>query len=214
MTRAAAILVHTEMRLTTGKLFARLKEMIGALLCLLRSQRSTLLPPASNRLFLATIHCALIFALFSAPAFSQTGTATINGQITDPQGRIVPNVSVQAVNTATNVVYPGKTNSSGIYSIGSLPPGSAPSRSCNTARADVRAHPRIPRRRSIHCPSVFEGTALHTYLSQLSAGRITDHSGRAASSHPQEMHARSLPSKPHRSSNGPSNRSLGRGIRA
>jgi hypothetical protein len=123
MTRAAAILVHREMRLTTGKLFARLKEMIGALLCLLRSQRSTLLPPASNRLFLATIHCALIIALFSAPAFSQTGTATINGQITDPQGRIVPNVSVQAVNTATNVVYPGKTNSSGIYSIGSLPPG-------------------------------------------------------------------------------------------
>jgi hypothetical protein len=66
---------------------------------------------------------ALIACVSAARVGAQTGTATINGQITDPQGRIVPNVSVQAVNTATSVIYPGKTNQSGIYSITALPPG-------------------------------------------------------------------------------------------
>ena len=54
---------------------------------------------------------------------AQTTNATINGQITDAQGGIVPGVEVQAVNIDTNAVYPGKTNNSGIYVIPSVPPG-------------------------------------------------------------------------------------------
>ena len=54
---------------------------------------------------------------------AQTTSATINGQITDAQGRAVPGVDVQAVNIDTNVVNSGKTNGSGIYAIPALPPG-------------------------------------------------------------------------------------------
>jgi Carboxypeptidase regulatory-like domain/TonB-dependent Receptor Plug Domain/TonB dependent receptor len=54
---------------------------------------------------------------------AQTTSATINGQITDPQGKIVPGVAVQAVNIDTSSVYPGKTNGSGIYAIAGIPPG-------------------------------------------------------------------------------------------
>jgi hypothetical protein len=66
-------------------------------------------------LSLATLHSSLLFA--------QGGSATLNGQITDPHGRVVPNVAVEAVNIGTNVVYSGKTNNDGIYTISSLPPG-------------------------------------------------------------------------------------------
>src|ERR1700686_5338909 len=54
---------------------------------------------------------------------AQTTSATINGQITDAQGRAVPGVDVQAVNIDTNAVSSGKTNGSGIYVIPSVPPG-------------------------------------------------------------------------------------------
>ena len=54
---------------------------------------------------------------------AQTTSATINGQITDPQGKIVPGVAVQAVNIDTSSIYPGKTNGSGIYAIPGIPPG-------------------------------------------------------------------------------------------
>lgn len=54
---------------------------------------------------------------------AQSTSATINGQITDSQGRAVPGVDVQAVNIDMNVVSSGKTNGSGIDVIPALPPG-------------------------------------------------------------------------------------------
>ena len=54
---------------------------------------------------------------------AQTTSATINGQITDAQGKVVPGVAVQAVNIDTSAIYPGKTNGSGIYAIPGIPPG-------------------------------------------------------------------------------------------
>ena len=65
----------------------------------------------------------LLVCSAAANTDAQTTNATINGQITDPQGKIVPGVTVQAVNIDTNSVYPGKTNGSGIYVIPALPPG-------------------------------------------------------------------------------------------
>jgi hypothetical protein len=56
-------------------------------------------------------------------ATAQGSSATLNGQITDANGRVVPNTEVQAVNIDTNVVYPTKTNNVGLYTIASLPPG-------------------------------------------------------------------------------------------
>lgn len=66
----------------------------------------------------------VIFVFGTAPGLrAQASSATINGQITDAQGKIIPGVAVQAVNIDTNAIYPGKTNGSGIYNIPGIPPG-------------------------------------------------------------------------------------------
>jgi len=57
------------------------------------------------------------------PLSAQSTSATINGQITDPQGKVVPGAEVRAVNIDTNIAYTGKTNNSGIYAIPDPPPG-------------------------------------------------------------------------------------------
>jgi hypothetical protein len=69
------------------------------------------------------IECLLVF-LFPLPVLrAQSTSASINGQITDAQGRIIPGVEVQAVNIDTGLVHPGKTNNSGIYAIPNIQPG-------------------------------------------------------------------------------------------
>jgi hypothetical protein len=68
--------------------------------------------------------CFILLSSLGATSLSAQGTnAAINGQITDPQGRVVPDTEVQAVEIDTNVVYPTKTNGSGIYVIADVPPG-------------------------------------------------------------------------------------------
>ena len=57
------------------------------------------------------------------PLSAQTTSATINGRISDPQGSVVPEVEVRAVNIDTNMNYVAKTNDAGIYVISDLPPG-------------------------------------------------------------------------------------------
>ena len=56
-------------------------------------------------------------------AFGQAGTTTLDGTVSDPSGNAVAGATVQAVNTATNVAYPAKTNNSGLYNLPGLPPG-------------------------------------------------------------------------------------------
>src|SRR5690349_14646337 len=65
---------------------------------------------------------SLLFCM-AMPLRGQSTDATITGQITDPQGRVVPDVEVDAVNIGTNIKYSSKTNGSGIYVIPDLPPG-------------------------------------------------------------------------------------------
>src|SRR5579864_481314 len=50
-------------------------------------------------------------------------TGTISGTITDPDGRPVPRIAVQATNLATKVVYRGTSSEVGEYSIALLPAG-------------------------------------------------------------------------------------------
>jgi hypothetical protein len=70
------------------------------------------------------ILCLVLVILTSLPNLrGQTASATINGQITDPHGSVEPGTEVQAVNIDTNVVYPTKTNDSGIYVIAAVPAG-------------------------------------------------------------------------------------------
>src|SRR5216684_7107482 len=53
----------------------------------------------------------------------QVVTGAIAGTITDPDGRAVPRIPVQAANVATKVVYRATTSATGEYSIAQLPAG-------------------------------------------------------------------------------------------
>ena len=68
--------------------------------------------------------CLALLVGFSASNLLAQGTnAAINGQITDPQGRVVPGTEIQAVDIDTNVAYSTKANGSGIYVLPQVPPG-------------------------------------------------------------------------------------------
>jgi hypothetical protein len=50
-------------------------------------------------------------------------SATITGQVVDPQGAVITSATVTATNAATGVAHSAKTTSSGNYTIPNLPPG-------------------------------------------------------------------------------------------
>lgn len=56
-------------------------------------------------------------------ARAQDVTATINGTVTDPSGRVVPNAEVQAKDLDRGTIWPVKTNGAGFYSLSHLPIG-------------------------------------------------------------------------------------------
>src|SRR5260221_8485085 len=59
----------------------------------------------------------------AAPACAQSEAATISGRVTDAQGRVVPDVKIQLVNTETNLVQATRTNSEGLYVVPDVRPG-------------------------------------------------------------------------------------------
>jgi hypothetical protein len=69
--------------------------------------------------------CFLILASLLFPLFgiAQSTSATISGGVTDPSGRFIPDADVEIANDATGIVYPARTNGSGMYLIPILPPG-------------------------------------------------------------------------------------------
>lgn len=71
------------------------------------------------------LSCLLLIALYLAPlsASSQSTSATISGGVTDSSGRFIADAAVDIANDATGVIYSVKTNSSGIYFVPILPPG-------------------------------------------------------------------------------------------
>ncbi len=64
-----------------------------------------------------------VFCLFTIVMGYAQNVATINGQVADVQGALIPNATVTAINTATGIKYVGKTTSTGNYTIPNLPPG-------------------------------------------------------------------------------------------
>ena len=58
------------------------------------------------------------------PAHAQAISGDLVGSVVDASGAAIPNVTVTATNTATNVRSTGVSNSLGDYRIGNLPPGS------------------------------------------------------------------------------------------
>jgi hypothetical protein len=63
----------------------------------------------------------LLFALsLSTTAFAQSDSGSINGQITDPGGAVIPGATVIATDLGTNTVVTTKTGSKGEYSFSTL----------------------------------------------------------------------------------------------
>jgi hypothetical protein len=66
---------------------------------------------------------SLILLVATTVAFSQSGTGTISGHLTDAAGTTFIGVTVQAVNSATGKAYGAATGEDGNYTISGLPPG-------------------------------------------------------------------------------------------
>jgi len=66
---------------------------------------------------------AVIFLLGTSLIFAQNTTGRISGTITDPNGAVVPNISVKARNLDTNVARETTTDAGGVYAFQLLPPG-------------------------------------------------------------------------------------------
>jgi hypothetical protein len=78
--------------------------------------------PLRHRLGVAVIFCAFLFPA-SLSLLAQSPTATVNGRVRDTTGAVVRDADVQLINDRTNIKYPTKTNSEGIYSIIDVAPG-------------------------------------------------------------------------------------------
>jgi hypothetical protein len=64
-----------------------------------------------------------LFAVSCLPAFSQTITGDISGQVTDSTGALLPNATVTVVNTGTNFSRSATASDTGNYRISNLPIG-------------------------------------------------------------------------------------------
>jgi hypothetical protein len=73
-------------------------------------------------LFLAVLSAAIL-SLFSQSAAAQATTGSIYGQVTDASNAVVVDAGITAVNQATGVTYPGKSDGQGNYTVFNLPPG-------------------------------------------------------------------------------------------
>src|SRR5215467_11493787 len=69
--------------------------------------------------------CGLFFLAISsvAPLAAQTGSATVQGAVTDPTGAVVPNAEVTLTQTTTAVAQRTKTNAAGLYVFPASPIG-------------------------------------------------------------------------------------------
>src|SRR4030081_106943 len=71
----------------------------------------------------ALVAVILILIVLTIPLWCQSPTATVNGLVRDSSGAVVPGADIQLINEHTNMKYPARTNSDGIYSVSNLPPG-------------------------------------------------------------------------------------------
>jgi hypothetical protein len=65
---------------------------------------------------------ALVCLSLSTLAYAQQPTGSIQGNVTDPQGAVVPNATVTAKSKATNLTRTATTNDEGQFQISQLPP--------------------------------------------------------------------------------------------
>src|SRR5882762_9325930 len=78
---------------------------------------------AASAVCIAVIAIAILGMFVAVPAQAQVAGATLTGTITDPAGRVIPEVQIVITNEATGVVTKLATNANGIYTAGNLLPG-------------------------------------------------------------------------------------------
>ncbi|HMF57430.1 MAG TPA: TonB-dependent receptor, partial [Pyrinomonadaceae bacterium] len=71
----------------------------------------------------ALVMLLLALALFSGAALAQTDTGQITGQITDPNGAVIPNATITVKAIATGIERTVQANGDGEYTITNLKPG-------------------------------------------------------------------------------------------
>jgi outer membrane receptor protein involved in Fe transport len=71
--------------------------------------------------FVAAI--AITLGVFSTAVYSQSGSATLQGTVTDPSGAVIPNARIHITSLLTGVSRDVISNNSGIYSAPDLSPG-------------------------------------------------------------------------------------------
>src|SRR5579875_2969437 len=66
---------------------------------------------------------ALVCFSISLSAFGQSDRGILTGTVTDPQGAVIPNASIEITNTQNGARYQTSTTSTGNYTMPSLPVG-------------------------------------------------------------------------------------------
>jgi hypothetical protein len=74
-----------------------------------------------NRLVVSCVLLGLMF--LSGPAYPQSASGTITGQVSDQSGAVIPKVTVVVTNVRQGVNYQVTTTNDGLYEALFLPPG-------------------------------------------------------------------------------------------
>ena len=65
--------------------------------------------------FVKVVAFALLAPTFAAMLWSQTGTSTVRGTVTDPQGRVIPDATLTLTNIANNAPRTVKSSDGGTF---------------------------------------------------------------------------------------------------
>jgi hypothetical protein len=84
----------------------------------LQNRRIYMFKRAGRKVFLVSM---LLTSALSSTGNAQSGTATLQGTITDQTGAIIPNAQIQITSASTGVSRDVTTNSAGIYTAPDLP---------------------------------------------------------------------------------------------
>jgi hypothetical protein len=72
---------------------------------------------------LCAFHLLLLLLCATTVVIAQSTDATISGLVLDSSGKVIPDADIEILNESTGVLYSGKTNETGIYTVSILPPG-------------------------------------------------------------------------------------------
>src|SRR5216683_3566721 len=72
---------------------------------------------------LSVVCLGLLLGLAATPAFAQSATGTITGQVTDQQGAIIGGAEVKLIEPTTSSTRSAVTNDAGRFTVVNVPPG-------------------------------------------------------------------------------------------